>query len=205
MEEISTVTLPEVAASAEVVVRLRAEESTYAQIDLAFDTLPRSPRVWQDLKSLLTIPAALLQVRDAAKLLVLVLEKTMAAIPADLALLVLSDPSGRRSSSTLTRTGEAEETSQQAAESIDQVFADGVCILRQGSCSVAAAPFLLDQGLHGCVCLQNGPSSRPLSKHHLHLLAAIVSFIAPILGAALRLRRLETENQKLKAATAGSL
>jgi transcriptional regulator with GAF, ATPase, and Fis domain len=210
---------------------LRRDQALYLRPDQMVDAAVRSGQAAQHLKSMLRAAAAIASARDLEELEQELMESLAQAIPAERGAIVLHDEvSGGLSAGTFaaayhwSRKGAPDPSFRVPASVAGRVWEDGVAegvavclndVLTSPGADVAAsvalsrinslmaAPVASGDERLAMIYLDTRDPKVRFDEDHLQLLTGIAGVAAAPLDKALRLKRLEMENQRLEAELRG--
>ncbi|MFN0085588.1 MAG: sigma 54-interacting transcriptional regulator, partial [Blastocatellia bacterium] len=199
-------------------VLLRRDEGPIAPVRESPSQSLTTSRSSRDLNAMLKLSLAINSFRDSDALLRHLLELIGTVIPADRGAILQTEEQSREIASICgwQRRADAMDPIQVSRTVIEQVLRDGVAILcddvRQnlafrGVVSLAypntsallAAPVIIAEKVAGLIYLDSITTEKAFDQDHLELLRAIANLTAVALENLRRIKRLESENQRLRA------
>jgi len=197
---------------------LRTEDALYLAPDRAVTAVKRGERALRDLETLLRISVAIQEVRELDALETQLLASIGGTIPADHATVLLTgdSPGEILSAKHWRRAAGDTEPMVVSRTVVERVLAEKVSLLSNnitrhndlGSAaslliskvrSLVAVPLVTCQRTLGVIYLDSRNPETRFDEQHLQLLTGIAGIAAAALENALRVRDLESENDRLRA------
>ena len=199
-------------------VRLRREDALYLRPERVLAELTPTPRVLQDLNTLLKISSTINSISDLNQLQRHLLQLILEVIPAEREAILLVDKSqdifasvcgwnrrtGRDDSIQVSQTIASQVLHEIVALLSNDLFqsegpAQPPSLIESRVCSVLCVPLVFLEKTLGVIYLDSADPAARFDESHLQLLTAIAGIAAAPIENARRLNWLENENQRLHA------